>query len=291
MLYGSYQTLRQTDLKALLAYSTVSQLGLLTALYGAGYPFAATTHLINHAAFKAALFLVVGIIDHETGSRDVRELSGLARKLPLTFAVALPAALSMAGLPPFGGFIFQRAFLRGDAPRRNAADCAGGAGQRDDGRLQPQVSGRVRGTVPLPPAPGFTKRPWGMLVPPALLTLLVVLFGVFPWGRGAGDADSRARGPGARFRGQSALPLARVYRGADPVVLDVGAGGGAGRAARPVRGEFKRRCRRRRPPGTPTRSITRWSGASSGSPAPLRTIPKTLPSRRSYGCSGHRSRS
>ena len=99
MVWGSYLALKQDDLKALLAYSTVSQLGLLTALYGAGYPFAATAHLINHAAFKAALFLVVGSIDHETGSRSIRELSGLARKLPWTFLIAVPAALSMAGLP------------------------------------------------------------------------------------------------------------------------------------------------------------------------------------------------
>lgn len=110
MFWGSYLALRQRDLKALLAYSTVSQLGILMALYGSGHAFSATAHLVNHAAFKAALFLVVGIIDHETGSRDLGKLSGLARKLPITFALAVPAALSMAGLPPLGGFISKELF-------------------------------------------------------------------------------------------------------------------------------------------------------------------------------------
>ncbi len=110
MVWGSYLALRQNDLKALLAYSTVSQLGLLTALYGAGDSFAATAHLVNHAVFKAALFMVVGIIDHETKSRDIRRLSGLRRKLPITFLLALPAALSMAGLPVFGGFVSKELF-------------------------------------------------------------------------------------------------------------------------------------------------------------------------------------
>ena len=110
MFWGSYLALRQTDLKALLAYSTVSQLGILMSLYGAGHPFAATAHLVNHAAFKAALFMVVGIIDHETKSRDITKLSGLRRKLPITFLLALPAALSMAGLPLLGGFISKELF-------------------------------------------------------------------------------------------------------------------------------------------------------------------------------------
>ncbi len=113
MFWGAYLALRQHDLKALLAYSTISQLGLLMALYGAGHSFAATAHLVNHAAFKAALFMLVGIIDHETKSRDLRKLSGLAHKLPITFALALPAALSMAGLPPLGGFISKEFFFEG----------------------------------------------------------------------------------------------------------------------------------------------------------------------------------
>ena len=110
MFWGSYLALRQNDLKALLAYSTVSQLGILMALYGSGHAFAATAHLVNHAAFKAALFMIVGIIDHETGSRDISKLSGLRRKLPISFILAIPAVLSMAGLPIFGGFISKELF-------------------------------------------------------------------------------------------------------------------------------------------------------------------------------------
>ncbi len=110
MFWGSYLALRQNDLKALLAYSTVSQLGILTAMYASHHPFGATAHLVNHAAFKAALFLVVGIVDHATGSRDIRTLSGLGRRLPITALLAVPAALSMAGVPPFGGFVSKELF-------------------------------------------------------------------------------------------------------------------------------------------------------------------------------------
>lgn len=110
LFWGGYLALRQDDLKALLAYSTVSQLGLMMALYGSGHAFAATVHLVNHAAFKAALFLVVGIVDHKAGSRSISALGGLARRLPVTAALAIPAALSMAALPPFGGFISKELF-------------------------------------------------------------------------------------------------------------------------------------------------------------------------------------
>ena len=113
MAWGSWLALRQTDLKALLAYSTVSQLGLLMSLYGLadeGGRFAATAHLLNHAAFKAALFFVVGIIDHETGTREIPYLQNLRRKLPVTFVIALVASLSMAGIPPLGGFVSKELF-------------------------------------------------------------------------------------------------------------------------------------------------------------------------------------
>ena len=180
MLYGSYQALRQTDLKALLAYSTVSQLGLLTALYGAGYPFAATTHLINHAAFKAALFLVVGIIDHETGSRDVRELSGLARKLPLTFAVALPAALSMAGLPPFGGFISKELFYEEMLRAGTLPIALAVLGSVMTVAYSLKFLGVFVGVYRCH-RPHVHEAPWGMLLPPASLTLLALMFGIFPW--------------------------------------------------------------------------------------------------------------
>lgn len=113
MFWGSWLALRQTDLKALLAYSTVSQLGILMSLYGLANEegrFAATAHLLNHAAFKAALFFVVGIIDHEAGTREIPLLQNLRRHLPVTFVLALIATLSMAGLPPLGGFISKELF-------------------------------------------------------------------------------------------------------------------------------------------------------------------------------------
>ncbi|MDM4723142.1 Na+/H+ antiporter subunit A [Micromonospora sp. WMMA1363] len=114
MVVGGWAALRQTDLKLLLAYGTVSQLGLLVVVVGAGTPdtaLAGVAMLLAHALFKAALFLVVGIIDHGAGSRDLRELSGLARREPLLAAVAVLAAASMAGLPPLVGFVAKEAVL------------------------------------------------------------------------------------------------------------------------------------------------------------------------------------
>jgi multicomponent Na+:H+ antiporter subunit A len=120
---GALFALQQHDLKALLAYSTVSQLGLLVALVGVGTPAAlaaAALHLLAHALFKATLFMLVGIIDKEAGSRDIRELSGLRRVMPVTAVLTGLAALSMAGLPPFLGFISKEeafyAFLEIDGP-------------------------------------------------------------------------------------------------------------------------------------------------------------------------------
>ncbi|WP_261663206.1 hydrogen gas-evolving membrane-bound hydrogenase subunit E [Deinococcus sp. Marseille-Q6407] len=114
MTWGSYLAMRQTDLKALLAFSTISQLGLLMSLYGladAEGRFAGTAHLLNHAAFKAALFFVVGIVDHETGTREIPQLGGLRQVFPITFVLAIVASLSMAGLPPLGGFISKELFF------------------------------------------------------------------------------------------------------------------------------------------------------------------------------------
>jgi multicomponent Na+:H+ antiporter subunit A len=105
---GGVLALRQHDLKALLAYSTVSQLGAIMFLYGPGTAEsvrAATFHVFNHATFKGALFLLVGIIEHQAGTRDRRELRGLLPRLPVTGTLAAIAALSMAGVPPFNGFL------------------------------------------------------------------------------------------------------------------------------------------------------------------------------------------
>lgn len=121
MLVGGWRALRQTDLKRLLAFGTVSQLGFLLVLVGAGTREAALAGaavLLAHGLFKACLFLTVGVIDHETGSRDVRVLSGLHRTMPVLFVTATLAAASMAAVPPLFGFIAKeaayQAFLAGD---------------------------------------------------------------------------------------------------------------------------------------------------------------------------------
>jgi multicomponent Na+:H+ antiporter subunit A len=120
MLVGGWRALRQHDLKRLLAFGTVSQLGFLVVLLGAGTREAAVagaTLLLAHGLFKAALFLTVGVVDHQTGTRDLRRLSGVGRQLPVVAIVATLAALSMAGVPPLLGFISKEAayeaFLHG----------------------------------------------------------------------------------------------------------------------------------------------------------------------------------
>ena len=114
MLLGAKIAFFKDDLKAILAFSTVSHLGLVTMLLGLGTPAAATVavfHIINHATFKAALFMSAGIIDHETGTRSVRRLGGLMNLMPLTFTLVLIAGLSMAGIPPLNGFISKEMML------------------------------------------------------------------------------------------------------------------------------------------------------------------------------------
>ncbi|MBQ6643635.1 MAG: DUF4040 domain-containing protein [Saccharopolyspora sp.] len=112
MVLGGWRALHETDLKRLLAYGTVSQLGFLMVLMGQGTYAAAlagAAMLLAHGMFKATLFLVVGIVDHETGTRDVRELSGLGRRMPVLATTAVLAAASMAGLPPMLGFLGKEA--------------------------------------------------------------------------------------------------------------------------------------------------------------------------------------
>lgn len=128
LLWAAFNAIRQTDLKALLAYSTVSQLGLIMSLFGVGslsyHPdiqlstvlltqatFAALFHLVNHATFKGALFMIIGIIDFQIGTRDLRRLGGLMSLMPISFTVALIGSFSMAGLPPFNGFLSKEMFF------------------------------------------------------------------------------------------------------------------------------------------------------------------------------------
>ncbi|WP_197414459.1 Na+/H+ antiporter subunit A [Bacillus sp. FJAT-29937] len=128
LIYGSINAVNQKDLKALLAYSTISQLGLIMSLLGLGsasmyfghgdestvYAFAvlaALFHLINHSTFKGSLFMVIGIIDHETGTRDIRKLGGLMSLMPISFTLTIIGSFSMAGLPPFNGYLSKEMFF------------------------------------------------------------------------------------------------------------------------------------------------------------------------------------
>ncbi|MGD6817382.1 Na+/H+ antiporter subunit A [Metabacillus sp. 84] len=127
LTWASFNAVKQTDLKAILAFSTVSQLGLIMTLLGAGSAslhfeslddnlftasiIAAIFHLINHATFKGSLFMAAGIIDHETGTRDIRRLGGLMSFMPITFTISAIGAFSMAGLPPFNGFLSKEMFF------------------------------------------------------------------------------------------------------------------------------------------------------------------------------------
>lgn len=112
MILGAWRALRQYDIKLLLAYGTVSQLGFLMAMCGLGTRsamLAGVAMVISHALFKAALFLVVGVVDRSTGTRDIRKLSGVARRLPLVAGAAAVAAASMAAVPPLIGFTAKEA--------------------------------------------------------------------------------------------------------------------------------------------------------------------------------------
>ncbi len=114
LLLGAFFAIFQQDLKGLLAYSTISHLGLITTLLSLGSPLAAVAaifHMINHATFKASLFMAAGIIDHEAGTRDMRKLSGLFNFLPITATLAMVASAAMAGVPLLNGFLSKEMFF------------------------------------------------------------------------------------------------------------------------------------------------------------------------------------
>ncbi len=114
LLLGAWYAIFQHDLKGLLAYSTISHLGLITLLFGLSTPMAVVAgvfHILNHATFKASLFMAAGIIDHETGTRDMRRLGNLRRFMPVTSALAITASLAMAGIPLLNGFLSKEMFF------------------------------------------------------------------------------------------------------------------------------------------------------------------------------------
>ena len=179
------------DLKGLLAYSTISHLGLIMCLLGIGSPLAvaaAIFHIINHATFKAALFMIAGIIDHESGTRDLRKLSGLWQLLPYTATLTMVTAASMAGVPLTNGFLSKEMFftellsnLSGPVLICSAivATLAGIFAVAYSVRLVHGVffDGPLGQQVPNKDA---HEPPFGMRAPATLLAILCILVGLFP---------------------------------------------------------------------------------------------------------------
>jgi multicomponent K+:H+ antiporter subunit A len=187
---GAYLALFQQDMKGVLAYSTISHLGLITLLLGMNTELAlvaAVFHIINHATFKASLFMAAGIVDHETGTRSLLRLSGLYRAMPITAALAVVAAASMAGVPLLNGFLSKEMFFsetifldRPDWQRIGlplAATLASAFSVAYSLRLILQVFLGPPARA-LPRAPHEPPR-W-MLLPSALLVLACLLVGMFP---------------------------------------------------------------------------------------------------------------
>ena len=184
MVLGAVIALFKDDLKALLAFSTVSHLGLITMLLGLGTEYAAKAavfHIMNHATFKAALFMIAGIVDHEAHTRNIRLLGGLRRLMPITFAIGTIGALSMAGIPLFNGFLSKEMMLEAawDTGTWFAVLATLGAVFSVGYSFRFIVHtflGPVRDDYPHHPHdPGF-----GMWVSPALLAVMVVGIGLFP---------------------------------------------------------------------------------------------------------------
>ncbi len=190
LVLGAYAAIFQQDMKGVLAYSTISHLGLITLLLGMNSPLAlvaAVFHITNHATFKASLFMAAGIVDHETGTRDIGRLSGLRHAMPLTATLATVAAASMAGVPLLNGFLskemfFQETVVFGGNPFLSiglplAAVIAGMFSVAYSLRFIHQVffGPKVRDLPRKPHEP-----PLWMLLPSALLVLACLLVGTAP---------------------------------------------------------------------------------------------------------------
>ncbi len=189
MVLGAWIAMFRDDLKSLLAFSTVSHLGLITMLLGFGTEAAAVAavfHIINHAVFKAALFMTAGIIDHEAGTRSIARLGGLRRLMPVTFAIGTIAALSMAGIPPLNGFLSKELMLeqatqavwQGNPSLIFVMATLGAV-------FSVCYSLRFVGQVFLgPQRTDYPEKPhdpgFGLWSAPAFLVVLVVLIGLFP---------------------------------------------------------------------------------------------------------------
>jgi multicomponent K+:H+ antiporter subunit A len=190
MVLGALIALFKDDLKALLAFSTVSHLGLLTMLLGFGTQAAAVAavfHIINHLTFKAALFMTAGIVDHETHTRDIKRLGGLRHLMPITFLIGTVAALSMAGIPLFNGFLSKEMMLE-EASHTDwlGSHYAVPVLATIGALLSVAYSFRFVSHVFLGPArDDYPSKPhdppFGMWAAPALLAVLVIVIGVAPF--------------------------------------------------------------------------------------------------------------
>jgi multicomponent Na+:H+ antiporter subunit A len=192
MVLGGWRALRQYDLKSILAYGTISQLGFLTVCLGAGFEeavIAGVTLLFAHALFKAALFLLVGIVDHETHDRDIRHLSGLANKLPTVALATAIAAASMAGVPLMFGFIAKEsaydAFVHSPSGWGGAVLATVVFGSILTFAYSSRLLWGAFGTKPAEELEGAVAEPHGtptawLVAPPAILAVLTVMFGVVP---------------------------------------------------------------------------------------------------------------
>ncbi|MGL4668693.1 MAG: monovalent cation/H+ antiporter subunit A [Saezia sp.] len=191
LLLGGYAAFFQNDLKAVLAYSTISHLGLITLLLGLGSQAAAVAavfHTINHAIFKASLFMAAGIIDHETGTRDIRKLSGLMKSMPITGALCFVASAAMAGVPLLNGFLSKEMFFAQTVYLDESSWMSWTLPLLATIAGMFSVAYSLRFTLDVfmgPPAVGLPHDPhepkrW-MRVPMEFLVLLCLLIGIFPY--------------------------------------------------------------------------------------------------------------
>ena len=189
LLVGAWNAIFQHDLKGLLAYSTISHLGLITLLFGLSTPLAVVAglfHILNHATFKASLFMAAGIIDHETGTRDMRRLGGLRRLMPATSWLAIVATMAMAGIPLLNGFLSKEMFfaealeIRGDQMRVVTSIAALAASALAVAYSLRFVHDTFFGACRHPEPASIHEPPRFMRVPVAVLVLLCLLVGMAP---------------------------------------------------------------------------------------------------------------
>ena len=222
MVLGALIALFKDDLKALLAFSTVSHLGLLTMLLGFGTEAAAVAavfHIINHLTFKAALFMTAGIIDHETHTRDIKRLGGLRHLMPLTFFIGTVAALSMAGIPLFNGFLSKEMMLEEASHTYWAGNHYVVPVLATLGALLSVAYslrfishvflGPVRNDYPAKPH----DPPFGLWAAPALLVILVILIGVMPF-----LAEGIVTAAASAVTGADLHPHLKIWHGVTPAL-------------------------------------------------------------------------